>query len=139
MSALTTSLAVSASKASFNVALNSSAAYGAAICVGEPDTRDIFIIVAIDTVFRIAIIRALEALHLNYHQIGFATHLIFPCLTLLTQPMSVKIARRVFNINQKWDTRPYFMTVFGYISLGWKLNMMSKDVIYINIPSLQKA
>jgi len=139
MSALYTSPEGNFLRASYNLLLNSSVAYCAAHCVREPDTRDVYIIVAIDTLFRFAITHALSKMNLPYLQIGVAGHLIFPCLTLLAQPLSVLIARKVFNTHRKWESRLYFMVVFGYISLGWKLNMMSKDVIYMNLPTLKKA
>ena len=138
MTALYSSVAGSIVRPVFNVLVNSSAAYGVSRLINAPDCRDIAIIVAIDTAFRIGIIHVLSARNIHFHQNDLVGHLLFPCLTLLTQPLSVKIAR-IFNVNARWQTRPYFITTFGYIALGWKMNMMVKDILYIFAPSLKRA
>ncbi len=132
--------ALAIARPAFNVLVNSGIACCARkITVNDEQCRDVAIIVAIDTAFRIAITHALDALEIPYLQKGVAGHLLFPCLTLITQPISVAIAHRLFSINERWSTRQTFIATFGYIAVGWKANMMLKDVMYLCSPSLLKS
>lgn len=126
-------------RGAFHVCATSSAAYVAGRLISDPHCRDIAIIVSIDSVFRIVITHVLDAMHIPYHQVGLRGHLLFSCLTLLTQPLSVQVAR-LFKINSfHWNNRRSYIALFGYISFGWKATMMVKDVIYLNAPAFKKA
>ena len=127
------SVARAVGRGHFNVLVNTTTAYSASVCVSNyrPNNRDVAIIVAIDTAFRIAITHVLDALKIPFLEKETAGHLLFPCLTLLTQPLSVKFAQRFFNANSVWSTKMRYLEVFGYIALGWKANMMIKDVLYL--------
>ena len=133
------SVAGALGRGSFNVLVNTATAC-AASSLGYRSfdlRRDIAIIVAIDTVFRIAITHVLDALKIPFLEKGTAGHLLFPCLTLLTQPISVEIAQRFFKTDPRWSTKKAYIEMFGYIALGWKANMMLKDVMYL--AGLRKA
>jgi hypothetical protein len=123
----------------FNVGVNVATAFVAnSIIFNDPrSSRDLAIIVAIDTAFRIAITHVLGALKIPFFEKGTAGHLLGPCLTLLTQPLSVRIAQRFFNTDPDWSTRESYVELFGFIALGWKANMMLKDVMYLT--GLKKA
>src|ERR1700678_2715614 len=97
------SVAGAVGKGSFNVLVNAGAAYSASR-IGGVSARDVGIIVAIDTVFRIAITHVLDALKIPFLEKGTAGHLLFPCLTLLTQPISAKIAQKCFKADPLWNT-----------------------------------
>lgn len=126
------SVAGAVGKGGFNVLVNAGAAYSASRIVAEHYiSRDMGIIVAIDTVFRIAITHGLDALKIPYLGKGEAGHLLFPCLTLLTQPLSTKIAQRYFKAYPHWTNDLNALFLFGAIALGWKANMMVKDVMYL--------
>lgn len=124
-----------------NVGFNSSSAYSCSRLLNDNDSLKITIVVAIDTIFRLVITHILDALKIPYLQTGTAGHLLFPCLTLLTQPLSVGFVQRfssrketeLFNLNRAFG----FIKIFGYIALGWKLNMMVKDIAYLAYPSLK--
>ncbi|MBS0647614.1 MAG: hypothetical protein JSS10_00145 [Verrucomicrobia bacterium] len=109
-----------------NIGLNSSAAYSLS-CLFETDNpRDVAIIVAIDTVFRMALSIALSALKLppeNPRSIG---NLAFVSLTMITQPLSVQVAKRCFGVKP-----PDYLSTMAYIFFGWKTNLMLKNVIYL--------
>jgi hypothetical protein len=129
------SVAGALGRGSFNVIVNAVTAYSVTKCIynyySSTKRRDVSIIVAIDTTFRIAITHVLDALKIPFLEKGTAGHLIFPCLTLLTQPLSVKIAQRFFNTDSSWSKKQHYLEMFGYIALGWKANMMIKDVMYL--------
>lgn len=132
------SVAGALGRGSFNVIVNAATTYSARyIMTKNYPRRDIAMIVAIDTAFRIAITHVLDALKIPFLEKGTAGHLLFPCLTLLTQPLSVKVAQRFFNAGSYWNTTQSRIEVFGFIALGWKANMMIKDVMYLT--GLQKA
>lgn len=122
-----------------NVSFNAATAYWANWFVGDSQGRNIAVLVALDTLFRITITYVLGALKIPYLQTGTAGHLLFPCLTLLSQPLSVKVADRFVGIDNRWYNRKFFIMLFGYIALSWKANTMIKDVLYISFPSLKKA
>ncbi len=122
----------------FNIVVNSAAVYGAARLLGVDDSQEVALIVAIDTVFRIGIVHALSAMRLPCQETGLMGHLIFGTLTLMTQRVSTRIAIGWLGVNRRWRARAYFMTIFGYIALGWKVNGMIKDPILLCIPSLKK-
>src|ERR1700693_5807346 len=84
-------------RGSFNVAMNTLTAYASADIIFNSLSLDLIIIVAIDTAFRIAITHVLDALKIPFLEKGTAGHLLFPCLTLLTQWVSTKIAQRFFD------------------------------------------
>ena len=112
-----------------NVLVNAATAYlaGYANFNSSDLRREIATIVAIDTTFRIAITHLLDALKIPFLEKGTAGHLLFPCLTLLTQPLSAKIAERYF----EWSKQEFSIRLFGFIALSWKANMMLKDVLYL--------
>ncbi len=115
----------------FNVAVNAVIACrinGIIFNVGV-QSRDLAIIVAIDTAFRIALTHVLDALKIPFLEKGTAGHLLFPCLTLLTQWLSIKIAHRFCNADHYLNKKHF--ELFGYIALTWKINMMIKDVMYL--------
>lgn len=114
-----------------NIVGNGTVAYGLSRLLQTDRPRDVAIIVAIDTVFRIATIHALSALSLPYEKPKTIGHLIFPCLTVLIQPLSVKIAQRLFHVKA-----PHYLSTMAYIFFGWKANMMAKDVIYLALSAL---
>ncbi len=120
----------------FNLVVNSHTAYFFSKLLKDDNSREIAIIVTIDTLFRIAVTHALDALQIPYLQTRTAGHLLFPCLSLLTQPLSVAVAQGYFHINTNWNSSVSFMKMFGYIALGWKANMMLKDVVYLCCPRL---
>ncbi len=123
----------------FNWVVNSGAAYFFSKFLKDSESREIAIIVTVDTLFRIAITHALDALNLPYLQPGTAGHLLFPCLSLLSQPLSVAFAKKAFTIKGDWNSSASFMKLFGYIALGWKANMMVKDVLFLSYPGLRKT
>lgn len=127
------SVAGALGRGSFNVLVNTATAWSAGRIMSDLHylIRDIPKIVAIDTVFRIAITHVLDALKIPFLEKGMAGHLLFPCLTFLTQPLSVKIAQRYFKVQSIWSKKENYFEVFGYIALGWKVNMMIKDVMYL--------
>lgn len=126
------SVAGALGRGSFNVVVNAGVAYSAPYFLPKGYlNRDVAIIVAIDTAFRIAITHVLDALKIPFLEKGTAGHLLFPCLTFLTQPLSVKVAQKLFNVSPYWDTKQSRIEVFGFIALGWKANMMIKDVMYL--------
>lgn len=123
----------------FNVSFNTATAYLANRFVGDGQGRNIAVLVALDTIFRITITYVLSALKIPYIQTGTAGHLLFPCLTLLSQPLSLIVADKCIGIDRRWYNRKFFITLFGYIALSWKANMMIKDVVYLCYPSLKRA
>ncbi len=135
----TSSVAGALGRAGFNVGVNVVTAIVAnGIAYNDPSSnRDLAIIIAIDTAFRIAITHVLDALKIPFLEKGTAGHLLWPCLTLLTQPLSVKISERFFKTHPDWGTKKASIEMFGFIALGWKANMMLKDVMYLT--GLKKA
>lgn len=133
------SVAGALGRGGFNVFVNTATVYSASVCLGRSSStiNDVAVIVGIDTIFRIAITHVLDALKIPFLEKGTAGHLLFPCLTLLTQPISVKLAQRFFKVTPYWSLGFRYFEVFGYIALGWKANMMIKDVLYLT--GLQKA
>jgi hypothetical protein len=133
------SIASAFGRGSFNVLVNAGIAYSTSRSIfGNPNrSQDIAAIVAIDTAFRIAITHVLDALKIPFLEKGIAGHLLFPCLTLLTQPLSAKIAQRYFVTHSFWSDKKNYPELFGYIALSWKVNMMLKDVMYLT--GLKKA
>ncbi len=123
----------------FNIGVNSAAAYGAARLLNDWNSRDVALIVAIDSVFRIVILHALSALRLPCQDTGLVGHLIFGTLTLMTQTLSARIAIKWFRVNRRWGDHTHFITLFGYIAWGWKVNGMIKDPILLCIPTLKKT
>jgi hypothetical protein len=126
-------------RAGCNVGMNAATVFVAGTIISQHFyfNRDVAIIVAIDTVFRIGITHVLDAWEIPFLEKGTAGHLLWPCLTLLTQPLSAKIAERFFKTHPEWIKKERFIELFGYIALGWKANMMIKDVLYLTI--LKKA
>ena len=110
----------------FNLVVNSTAAYGMSRAVKSDTSRDVAIIVAIDTMFRIVISNALTAMKFTPEKPKTVGQLIFLCSTLLTQPLSVQIAERVFKVKA-----PSYLSTLAYIFFGWKANIMTKDVIFL--------
>lgn len=109
-----------------NAALNSSFSYGFAKLTEEDSPRSIAIIVAIDTTFRIA------AKHLFDHVFGAKVdsprnmvHFSFLLVTGLIQLMSAYVADRYFRARSKSQ-----ISLFGYIALSWKVNIMVKDLAF---------
>jgi hypothetical protein len=123
----------------FDVIFNTYITVGACCLVGEIDSRGISAIVAVDTVVRIALTYLLSSMLPSSPQSGLAGHLIIIGLTLPIQLLSVKIARWVFNINQRWETWPSVMAVLGYIALSWKMNMMVKEGSYMMALPLRRV
>ena len=121
-----------------NTSFNAATAYLANRFVGDGQGRNIAVLVALDTLFRITITHVLSALKIPYLLTGSAGHLLFPCLTLLSQPLSVIVADKFVGIDHRWYTRKFFIALFGYIALSWKVNSMIKDVMYIFYPSLKR-
>jgi hypothetical protein len=114
------------SRGAMNVALNSSVGYGLCKITKEETPRDIAIILAIDSTCRIA------AKHLFVLAFGSkvdeAKNMVdfaFLLTTGLIQPASVYLADKLFRAK---PPRP--ISLFGYIALSWKVNMMTKDVVY---------
>jgi hypothetical protein len=138
-SGLFASAAGALGRGSFNVIVNAGTAYFSApyITLKNYPRGNLAMIVAIDTAFRIAITHLLDALKISFLEKGMAGHLLFPCLTFLTQPLSVKVAQKFFNASPHWDFKQSRIEVFGFIALGWKANMMIKDVM--SLTGLQKA
>ena len=133
------SVAGAVGRGSLNVAVNTVIAFwinGNMFNTGI-QSRDLAIIVAIDTAFRIAITHVLDALKIPFLEKGTAGHLLFPCLTLLTQRLSIKTAQRLFNTDPYLSKKENHFALFGFIALGWKANMMIKDVLYLT--GIQKA
>ena len=127
------SVAGAVGRGCFNVGVNVATVYALQHFLFKNPTRgrEFARIVAIDTAFRIGITHALDALKIPFLEKGTAGHLLFPCLTLLTQPLSVKIAERFFNATPDWNKKETYVVVFGFIAIGWKANMMIKDVMYL--------
>ena len=121
-----------------NTSFNAATAYSASWFIGDGQGRNIAVLVALDTLFRITITHVLSALKIPYLLTGSAGHLLFPCLTLLSQPLGVIVADKFVGIDRRWYTRKFFIVLFGYIALSWKANSMIKDVIYLCYPSLKQ-
>ncbi len=111
----------------FNLVVNTSAAYGLSKVASDDKPRDVAIIVAIDTIFRILISNALTALKYTPKEHRTVGELIFLCSTLVTQPISVKIAETFFKVKA-----PSYLNTLAYIFFGWKVNIMTKDVIFLS-------
>ncbi|HEY5234940.1 MAG TPA: hypothetical protein VIJ14_02080, partial [Rhabdochlamydiaceae bacterium] len=77
------SVAGAVGRGSFNVGVNVATAFVAnSIIFNDPrSSRDLAIIVAIDTAFRIAVTHVLGALKIPFFEKGTAGHLLWPCLT----------------------------------------------------------
>jgi hypothetical protein len=127
------SVAGALGRGSFNVLVNAGTAYLASRFTVENRIlrRDMTVVVAVDTVFRIAITHVLDALKIPFLDKGTAGHLLFPCLTLLTQPISCKIVRKFYKTDPTWNNKSHFIHMFGTIAIAWKANMMLKDVMYL--------
>jgi hypothetical protein len=128
------SVAGAIGRGSFNVLVNAGVAFLVNRFTVENRVlgRDMTVVVAVDTVFRIAITHVLDALKIPFLEKGTAGHLLFPCLTLLTQPLSSKIVRKFYKTKSAWNNKShYFLHMFGSIAIGWKANMMLKDVMYL--------
>ena len=109
------------SKAAVNTAFNSFVGYGLCKIFQGESPRDIAIILAIDTAFRIA------TLHLLNARFGKGTamvNLVFPASSALIQPLSSYLAHKLFLTN----TRNH-ISLFGYIAASWKANMMLKGTL----------
>jgi len=91
----------------------------------DETVRDIAIIVAIDTVFRIALSHTISAFKLTPNKPKTIGNLIFICSTVVTQPVSVKLAERIFHAK-----KPPYLNTLAYIFFGWKANLMVKDLFY---------
>ena len=91
------SVAGALGRGSFNVVVNAATAYSAPYFVmkGYP-SQQAAIIVAIDTAFRIVITHILDALKIPFLEKGTVGHLLFPCLTLLTQPPQRQGRTKIF-------------------------------------------
>ncbi len=112
----------------FNLIVNTSAAWGLSKVASDDNPRDVAIIVVIDTIFRIMISNALTALKFTPKEHRTVGELIFLCSTLVTQPISVKIAETFFKVKA-----PTYLNSLAYIFFGWKANIMTKDVIFLSI------
>ncbi len=136
-----TSLSKAASGLVFNVVVNTGAASILSDQLKEDNPNYVGAVVAIDTVFRIGIVHALSAMKLPPEKAGTLGCLIFPCLTLLTQPLSDITARRVFkikNIREGVPKESQWLHMMAYIFFGWKVNMMAKTVFHLCITPFSK-
>ena len=128
------SVAVAVGRGSVNFLINTATAYSVGYMTNTSfelsQVKGRSVVVAIDTVFRIAITHVLDALKIPFLEKGRAGHLLFSCLTLLTQPLSLKIAQK-FGFLPAADVRYTYPIIFAYIALGWKANIMLKDVMYL--------
>ena len=128
----------------FNVVVNAGAAYGLSSYLQEDKPKEVGNIVAIDTLFRIVIVHLLSSLKLPVDKVGTAGHLIFPCLSFISQPLSVALYRKVFKATHPegqpipGHRGPRYLSMMAYIFFGWKVNMMAKDVMYLCFPSMIK-
>jgi hypothetical protein len=111
----------------FNLVVNTSAACGLSKVASDDRPRDVAIIVVIDTIFRILISNALTALKYTPKEHRTVGELIFLCSTLVTQPISMKIAEKVFKVKA-----PSYLNTLAYIFFGWKANIMTKDAIFLS-------
>ncbi len=111
----------------FNLVVNTSAAWGLSKVASDDRPRDVAIIVVIDTIFRILISNALTALKYTPKEHRTVGELIFLCSTLVTQPISMKIAERFFI-----EKAPSYLNTLAYIFFGWKANILTKDVIFLS-------
>ena len=136
-----TSLSKAASGLVFNVVVNTAAACILSDQLKEDNPNHVGVVVAMDTVFRIAIVHALSAVKLPPEKAGTLGCLIFPCLTLLTQPLSDIAARRVFKVKNARDGAPkesQYLHMMAYIFFGWTVNMMAKTVFHLCITPFAK-
>jgi hypothetical protein len=122
-------------KPAFNVVVNTSAAYLLSRQLTQDNPNEVGTIVAIDTVFRIAITHLLTAMKLPCDGVGQLGNLIFLCSTIGTQPLSVALYQRIFKGLQV-QNQPMYLSMMAYIFFGWKVNLMVKDVICLCFPSM---
>ena len=133
---------VSLVKPVFNVIVNASAACLLSQQLTQDDPQEVGIVVAIDTVFRIAITCMLTAMKLPSDGVGQLGNLIFLCSTIYTQSVSSTLYRLIFSIRKvrgqpvPGHQRPTYLSMMAYIFFGWKVNMMVKDVICLCFPSM---
>jgi hypothetical protein len=118
----------------FNLVVNTTAACGLSKAVSDDKPRDVAIIVIIDTIFRMVISNVLTALKFTPKEHKTVGELIFLCSTLITQPISVKIAETFFKVKA-----PSYLNTLAYIFFGWKANIMTKDVIFLAYPGIFTA
>ncbi len=122
------SIAHHASNLAFNLMATTGTAYYTSQALQKHDPRDVAIIVALDTVFRSGISHILYAIGMRCSCNSNATQLVSICLPLATQPLSVRVARKFFQVQA-----PDYISTFGYIAFSWKANM----IIYCSICTLK--
>ena len=111
----------------YNFVINPAAAALLAKIVQDDDTaHDVWTIVAIDTLFRMALSHALSACKLTPATPKTVGNLLFLSSTLITQPLSTLFAQKVCGIK-----KPTYLNTLAYIFFGWKANLMVKDVVYV--------
>ncbi len=108
----------------YNLVVNTAAAYGLCLVASDDNPRDVAIIVATDTVFRMILSHAIAALKLTPGEPKTVGNLIFLCSTLITQPLSVKCADRYFHVKKP----PSYLNTMAYIFWGWKASLMGKNI-----------
>ncbi len=112
----------------YNLVVNTAAACGFCYVASDDNPRDVAIIIATDTLFRMVLSHAISALKLTPGEPKTVGNLIFLCSTLLTQPLSVKCAHYFFQVKKP----PSYLHTMAYIFWGWKANLMVKDVWHIS-------
>lgn len=103
----------------FNLVANTGTAYYTSQMLQIHIPRDVAIIVALDTVFRTGISCIFYAIGIPSPSTNNASQLLSICLPLATQPLSVQVARRVFQVQA-----PDYISTFGYIAFSWKVNLI---------------
>ena len=114
------------SRGAMNVACNSLVGYGLCKITQKGTPRDIAIILAIDSTCRIAAKHLFDqAFPGKVDQARNMVHFAYALTTGLIQPASVYLADKLFRAKS-----PGPISLFGYIALSWKVNMMTKDIAY---------
>jgi hypothetical protein len=114
------------SKGFLNIALNSSIGYAVCKIVKNEVPKDIAIILAMDSTCRIAAKHLFDfAFGSTVDKPGNMIHFAFLFATGVIQPISIYLANKLFQAKAKDK-----ISLFGYIALSWKINIMIKDVAF---------
>jgi hypothetical protein len=116
---------------SLNIVFNSSADFALARVFQPLHAKNVAIVLAIDSIFRITAVNFLSLMKYSMNR-GSWGQLSFLCITLLSQPASVYLARKLFHVQA-----PEPISLFGYIAASWKANMIVKELLFIFIPGLR--
>jgi hypothetical protein len=102
-----------------DILINTGVAYCTANVLKTDLSRDVAIIVAIDTVFRIGISILLSSIRMTSKSNSDVIQLFVLGLPIATQPLSVWVARTYFRVKP-----PTYISTLGYLSFSWRINLL---------------